>query len=58
MLKVYYVAGGYNGWEALDSVEILGKWDTVWTEIHPLPVPLQKTSGLAFEENFYVFGRN
>ena len=56
--RVYLVAGGYNGFEVMSSVERLERGQSGWTEVAPLPVPVQKTSGLAFEEMFYVFGRN
>ena len=55
---VYLVAGGYNGYEVMSSVERLERGQTGWTEVSPLPIPVQKTSGLAFEEMFYVIGRN
>ena len=52
--QVYAVAGGFP---LTASAEMLVEGSLVWTYLSPLPLPVKWTSGLAFNNMFYVLGQ-
>ena len=56
MLKVYLVAGGWNGTAALSSTEIMAVGSSQWTQASPLPSPRYRMAGANVGLDFYLTG--
>ncbi|KAG9351563.1 hypothetical protein JZ751_022814 [Albula glossodonta] len=56
LLGKLYVAGGYNGYERLSSVECYSSYDNHWESVAPLLLPVSSAAFVGCSGKLYVIG--
>ena len=55
-IQVYLVAGGWDGPNDLFPTEILHEGSSQWTEVEPLPAPINRLKGISLNNKIIMTG--